>query len=117
MSASGRKGDIRCGPIVHEIDPFLDRLKLMMARRCAANDSIFVLPSSSVSPNAYSAPLTENKARASANVIHPRSSGDNADKEWARVASVVPSSFVASGGVGVPAPNSFPIRLISPIQL
>ena len=39
------------------------------------------LPSWSVSPNAYCAPLDENKMRASASVIHPRSSGSNAFEE------------------------------------
>jgi hypothetical protein len=51
--------------------------------------------------------------RASANVIHPRSSGGNADKERASVASVVPSSFMAFGGAT--SSNSFSIRLIIPI--
>jgi hypothetical protein len=40
--------------------------------------------------------LVENKMRVSPNVIHPRSSGGNADKEWASVASVVPSSLTLS---------------------
>src|SRR6516225_2284967 len=86
-------------------------MKLMTDRCCAANDSMFFLPSRSVSPNAYGAPFVENKMRASANVIHPRSSGGNADKERASVASVVPSSFMASRGGTASAPNSFPIRL------
>jgi hypothetical protein len=60
--------------------------------------------------------LVENKMRASANVIHPRSSGDNADKERASAASVVPSSFVASGAAAASAPNSHPIRLVIPIS-
>src|SRR6516162_2772406 len=87
-------------------------MKLIVDRCCAANDSMFLLPSRSVSPNAYSAPLVENKMRASANVIHPRSSGGNANKERASVASVVPSSFMASGGAATSAPHSFAIRLI-----
>jgi hypothetical protein len=48
-------------------------------------------------------------------VIHPRSSGGNADKERASVASVVPSSFMASGGAAASAPNIHPTRLIIPI--
>jgi hypothetical protein len=50
--------------------------------------------------------LVENKMRASANVIHAPWSGDNADNERASVASVVPSSFMASGGAAAFAPNS-----------
>src|SRR6516164_3327551 len=87
-------------------------MKLMTDWCCAANDSMFLLPSRSVSPNAYCAPLVENKMRASANVIHPRSPGGNADKERASAASVVPSSFMASGGAATSAPNSFRIRLM-----
>jgi hypothetical protein len=68
-----------------------------------------------VSPKAYSAPLLENKVRASANVIHPHSSGGNADKERASAASLVPSSFMASSGAAAPAPNSLPIRLNIPM--
>src|SRR5215467_11953596 len=90
-------------------------MKLITDRCCAANDSMFLLPSWSVSPNAYWAPLGENKMRASANVIHPRSSGGNTDKERASVASVVPSSLVASDGAAASAPNSHPIRLTIPI--
>src|SRR6516162_8331339 len=90
-------------------------MKLMTERCCAANDSMFLLPSWSVSPNAYCALLVENKMRASTNVIQPRSAGGNADKDRASVASVVPSSFVASGGAGASAPNSHAIRLIIPI--
>ena len=48
------------------------------------------------SPNAYCAPLDKNKVRASANVIHPRSSGSNADNERVSVVSVVASSRMAS---------------------
>jgi len=53
--------------------------------------------------------------RASANVIHPRSPDGNADKERASAASVVPSSFLASGGAAASAPNSQLMRLIIPI--
>jgi hypothetical protein len=53
--------------------------------------------------------------RASANVIHPRSFSGNADKERASVASVVPSSFMASGGAATSAPNSHLMKLIIPI--
>jgi hypothetical protein len=63
-------------------------MKLMTDRSCAANVSMFFLPSWSISPNAYCAPLVENKIRASANVIHSRLSGGNADKErqvWPRL--------------------------------
>src|SRR5262249_38177921 len=87
-------------------------MKLMTDWCCAANASMFLRPSSSVSPNAYRASLVENKLRASANVIHPRSSGGNADKERASVASVVPSSFMASDGAAASAPNN---HLIIPI--
>ena len=90
-------------------------MKLMTDRYCAANDSMFLLPSRSVSPNAYCAPSVENKMRASANVIHPPSSGGNANKEWASVASVVPSSLMTSDGVAASAPNSHLMRLIIPI--
>src|SRR6516164_8161728 len=90
-------------------------MKLMTDTCCAANDSMLVLPSGSDSPHAYCAPLAENKMRAWANVIHPRSAGGNADKDRASLASVVPSSFVASGGAGASAPNSHAIRLIIPI--
>jgi hypothetical protein len=76
---------------------------------------MFLLPSRSVSPNAYCAPSVENKMRASANVIHPRSSGGNADKERASVAPVDPSSFMASDGAAVSAPNSYLMRLAIPI--
>src|SRR5215831_9787814 len=76
---------------------------------------MFLLPSRSLSPNAYCAPLVENKMRASVNVIHPRSSGGNADKERASVVSLVPSSFVASGGAAASAPNSIAIKLLIPI--
>ena len=51
--------------------------------------------------------------RASANVIHPRSPGGNADKEQASLVSVVPSSFMAFGGAI--SSNSFSMRLIIPI--
>src|SRR3974390_1208332 len=64
-------------------------MKLMTERCCAANDSMFLLPSWSVSPNANCALLVENKMRASAKVIQPRSSGGSADKERASGASVV----------------------------
>src|SRR6516164_6857608 len=90
-------------------------MKLITERCCTANDSIFLLPSWSVSPNAYCALLVENKMRASANVIQPRSSGGNADKERASVASVAPSSFVASGGAAASAPNSISKKLLIPI--
>src|SRR3974390_2981145 len=91
-------------------------MKLMTDRCCAANDSRFLLPCWSISPNAYCAPLVENKMRASANVIQPRSLGGNADKEQASVASVVPSSFVASGGgAAASGPNIIRIRLNIPI--
>src|SRR6516162_11115153 len=90
-------------------------MKLMTERCCAANDSMFFLPSRSVSPNAYCAPSVENKMRASANVIHPRSSGGNVDKERASVASVVPSSFMTSDGAAASAPNNHLMRLIIPI--
>src|SRR5215831_9647692 len=90
-------------------------MKLMTDRCSAANDSMFLLPSRSFSPNAYCAPLVENKMRASVNVIHPRSSGGNADKERASVVSLVPSSFVASGGAAASAPNSIAIKLLIPI--
>jgi hypothetical protein len=73
---------------------------------------MFLLPSWSVSPNAYCAPSVENKMRASANVIHPRSSAGNADKERASVASVVPSSFMASDGAAASPLNSQLMRLI-----
>jgi hypothetical protein len=43
------------------------------------------------------------------------SSGGNANKEWASVASVVPSSFIASDGVAASPPNSHLMRLIIPI--
>ena len=90
-------------------------MKLMTDRYCAANDSMFLLRSSSVSPKAYCAPLVENKMCASANVIYPRSSGGNADKERASVASLVPSSFMASDGAAASAPNSRLIkRIVSP---
>jgi hypothetical protein len=59
--------------------------------------------------------LSPNKMRASANVIQPRSSGGNADKERASVASAVPSSFTASGGAAASGPNSIRIRLNIPI--
>ena len=85
-------------------------MKLITDWCCAANVSMFLLPFWSVSPNAYCAPLVENKMRASTNVIHPRSSGDNADKERASVASVVPSSLMPFGGAT--SSNSFWIRLI-----
>jgi hypothetical protein len=88
----------------------------MTARCRAAKDSMVFLPSSSVSPNAYSESLVENKLRASANVIHLRAPAGNADNERASAISVVPSSFVASGGAGVPAPNSLPIRFLIPIR-
>src|SRR6516165_1723977 len=88
-------------------------MKLMTDRCCAANDSIFLLPFWSVSPNAYCAPLVENKMRASANVIHPRSSGGRSNKERESVASVVPSSFLAFGGAT--NSTSFWIKLIIPI--
>src|SRR5262245_9967110 len=88
-------------------------MKLMTDRCCAANDSMFLLPFWSVSPNAYCAALVENKMAASANVIHPRSPGDSADKERASVASVVPSSFMVFGGAT--SSYSFSIRLIIPI--
>jgi hypothetical protein len=54
--------------------------------------------------------------RASANVIHPRCARlvGNADKERASVASVVPSSFMTSGGAAAVAPDSFLISLIIP---
>src|SRR6516164_4412841 len=91
-------------------------MKLMTEWCCAANDSMFLLPSSSVSPKAYSAALVENRMRASANVIHPRSSGGNAVNERASAASVVPSSFAASGGAAAFAPESLLIRLISPLH-
>src|SRR4029077_20456293 len=81
-------------------------MKLMTDWCCVANDSMFLLPSRYVSPNAYCAPSVENNMRASPNVIHPRSPGGNADKERASVASVVPSSFLASGGAAASAPNS-----------
>src|SRR5215475_9880891 len=90
-------------------------MKLITDRYRAANDSMFLLPSRSVSPNAYCALSVENKMRASANVIHPRSSGGNADRERASVASVVPSSFMASDGTAASAPNSHLMRLIIPI--
>src|SRR3974377_729526 len=91
-------------------------MKLITERCCAANDSIFLLPFLSVSPKAYCAPLVENKMRASANVIQPRSSGGNTDKERASVASVAPSSFVASGGgAAASAPNSNSKKLLIPI--
>src|SRR5262245_29902517 len=88
-------------------------MKLMTDWCCAANASMFLLPFWSVSPNAYCAPLVETKMRASANVIHPRSSGGKANKERASVASVVPSSFLAFGGAT--NSNSFWIKLIIPI--
>src|SRR5215472_18768168 len=87
-------------------------MKLMTDWCCAANVSMFLLPSSSVSPTAYCASLVENKMRASANVIHPRSSGGNADNERARASLVVPSSFMASDGAAASAPNN---HLIIPI--
>jgi hypothetical protein len=45
-------------------------------------------------------------------VIHPRSSGGNADNEWVSEASLVPSSFMASDGAAASGPNS---HLIIPI--
>src|SRR6516162_6958376 len=90
-------------------------MKLMTERCCAANDSMFLMPSLSVSPNAYCALLVENKMRASAKLIQPCSSGGYADKERASVASVVLSGFVASGGTAASAPNSIPIKLLIPI--
>src|SRR5262245_6759031 len=87
-------------------------MKLKTDWCCAANDSMFLLPSLSVSPNAYCPPFVENKMVASANVIHPRSPGDNIDKERASVASVVPSSLIASDGVAAFAPNNHLIILI-----
>src|SRR5215469_1815207 len=88
-------------------------MKLMTDQCCAANDSILLRPSWSDSPNAYCAPLAENKLRASANVIHPRSSGGNADNERTSVASVAPSSFIASDdAAAASAPNS---HLVIPI--
>src|SRR5262249_38119596 len=89
-------------------------MKLMTDRCCAANASMFLLPSSSVSPNAYCASMVENKVRASANVIHPRSSGGNADKERASVASVVPSSFMTSDGAAM---SAFGVKQTWPIAL
>jgi hypothetical protein len=83
---------------------------------CAANDSIFRLPSLSNSPKAYSAPSVENKLRASANVTHPGSPGGNAAKERVSAASLVPSSLVASGGLS-PVPNSFLKRLIPALHV
>src|SRR6516165_3234421 len=71
----------------------------------AANDSMAFLPSSSVSPKAYSASLVENEVRASANVIQPRAPAGNADKERASAASLAPSSFAASGGAVALAPS------------
>src|SRR5262249_22981747 len=90
-------------------------MKLMMESCCAAKDSMFLLPSRSASPNAYSAASVDNTMRVSANVIHPRSSTGNADKDRASVASVVPSSFMASGGAAASAPNSHLMKLIIPI--
>src|SRR5262245_23320655 len=84
----------------------------MTDRCCAANDSMFRLPSWSISPNPYCARSVENKMRASANVIHPRSSGGNADRERASVASVVALSFGASDGAAAAAPNTHLMRLI-----
>ena len=101
------------GQIAHEIDPALDRHEVDDEWFCAPNVSMFLLPFWSVSPNAYCAPLVENKTRASANEIHPRSSGGKANKERASVASVVPSSFLAFGGAT--NSNSFWIKLIIPI--
>jgi len=46
---------------------------------------------------------------------HPRSSAGKAAKERASVASVVPSSFLASGGAGTSVPNSIPRKLLNPI--
>src|SRR5262245_59909496 len=90
-------------------------MKLMTDRCCAANDSMFLLPSWSISPNAYCAASVENKMGASANVIHPRLSGGNGDKERASVASVASSSLMASDGAAASAPNSHLMRLIIPI--
>jgi len=87
----------------------------MTERCCAANDSMFLLPSRSVSPNAYCARSVENKMRASSNVIHPRSSGGNADKERASAASAVPSSFLSPDGTAASAPNSHLMKLTIPI--
>src|SRR6516164_519653 len=87
-------------------------MKLMTDWCWAANVSMFLLPSSSVSPKAYCPSLVENKVRASANVIHPRSSGGNADNERASAAAVVPSSFITSDGAAASAPNN---HLINPI--
>jgi len=47
-------------------------MKLIADWCCAANDSIFFLPSSSVSPKAYSAPLVENNMRVSLSRIGKR---------------------------------------------
>jgi len=90
-------------------------MKLTTERCRAANDSMFLLPTRSVSPNAYCAPSLENKLRASADVIQPRSSGGNADKERASAASVVPSSLAASRGAATP-PNISRIKLFMPIS-
>jgi len=105
------------GQIAYEIDPPLDRHKVDDCPVLRRERLIFFLPSSSVSPKAYSASLVENNLRASANVIQPGSSGGNADNAWASAASVVPSSFAASDGAAARALNSFPKRLIIPIQL
>src|SRR6516225_7932963 len=109
----GVKRTLSCGRIAYEIDTLLDRHKVEDNPVLRRERVDIFLPSSSVSPKAYCALLVENRLRASANVIHPRWSGCNADNERASVASVVPSSLVTSGGLS-PVPNSFPIRLIFP---
>jgi len=86
--------------IAYEINPPSIGIKLTTDWCCAANDSMFFLPSSSVSPNAYWSPLVEKKLRASVNVIHPRSSGGNPDKERASVAVVVSIDLHGTGGSG-----------------
>jgi hypothetical protein len=80
-------------------------LKSSSTRWFAAKAPRLSLAGSSNSPNAYSSPISENRARPSSNVIQARSPGRSSSIDTASAASLPALSLHAEGGSTGPLAN------------
>jgi hypothetical protein len=97
-------GDAKSSCFSGKVNPPLDGHKIHSGRFSlwAAKAARLPLPISSLSPNPYWSSIGENKFRASASVIHPRSPSNKAPSDADNANTSTALSLRASGGTEVP---------------